>query len=263
MSWHVGTSRRTDCLQAVGYSIVSGRFGTCIRSEIISAVAIIATQGLLIVALLLNRRRLRQARTALRDEYGQRRTAQRIIARLRSRLTRFGKERSLGTMATAIAHEINQPLIAIQNYAQAARRHLQSNADATPKLMGLFTKIEGQVERAGAITQRVRALVNMTDPQLLPMPLVPSLEEVIRMMEPESTNRGCRILCEPADLPAVLVDSLQVQLVLVNLLQNALQSICSSDRFDKLVVVDARPINDRELHRFRSWAQCRETLPIG
>ena len=202
----------------------------------------------MIGVLLLNvRRRLRQAQAALQDEYDRRRQAQRIAARLRSRLARFGKERSLGTMATTIAHEINQPLIAIQNYAQAARRHLQSDADATPKVMGLFTKIEGQVDRAGAITQRVRALVSRSDPQLLPMPLSPLLEEVIGMMEPEITNRGCRIVREPADLPAVLADSLQVQLVMVNLFQNALQAICSSDQFDKLVVVDARPINDWEV----------------
>jgi signal transduction histidine kinase len=217
------------------------------RNEIIITIAIIVVQGLLIAALLLNRRRLRRAQVALRDEYDQRKQAQSVAARLRNRLTRFGKERSLGTMATAIAHEINQPLIAIQNYAQAARRHLQSSPDATARLMGLFTKIEGQVERAGAITQRVRALVNRTDPQLQPVPLVPALNEVIQMMEPETKNRRCRILRELADLPAVLADGLQVQLVLVNLLQNALRAVCSGDRFDKLVVVDARPINDREV----------------
>ena len=203
------------------------------RNEIIITIAIIVVQGLLIAALLLNRQKLGRAQS--------------VAASLRNRLTRFGKERGLGTMGTAIAHEINQPLIAIQNYAQAARRHLQSSPDATARLMGLFTKIEGQVERAGAITQRVRALVNRRDPQLLPMALSPALEEVIRLIEQETRSRGCRVRYEPGDLPAVLADGLQVQLVLVNLLQNAQQAICSSDGFDKLVVVDARPINDREV----------------
>jgi C4-dicarboxylate-specific signal transduction histidine kinase len=151
-------------------------------------------------------------------------------------------------MAAAISHEINQPLIAIQNYAQAARRRVQGDVDDKPRLIELFAKIEGQAERAGAITQRVRSLVNDAEPQLSPTPLYPLLEEIIRMMEPEIESRGFHMDCEPAgDLPAVLADALQVQLVLVNLLHNSMQSIGSGDQYDKQVSVDMRAINDREV----------------
>lgn len=203
------------------------------RGEIIVTLAVIILQGFLIVALVVSRQRLRQA--------------QGVAAGLRNRLTRFGRERSLSTMATAVAHEINQPLIAIQNYAQAARRYLQSGIDAKPKLVELVTKIDGQVERAGAITQRVRAVVNRTEPQLSPVALAPTLAEVVALLEPEARSRGCRILCEPGDPPAVLADGLQIQLVMVNLLQNALRAVCSGDRFDKTVIVDVRPGSDRHL----------------
>ena len=167
------------------------------------------------------------------------------MSRLRSRLARFSKEHSLGTMATAISHEINQPLIAIQNYAQAAKRRLQSNVDDKPKLIELFEKIEGQAERAGAITQRVRSLVNRSDLQLRSVAPAALLEEVIRIMAPEAENRGCRIQWEFAgDLPPVLADSLQVQLVLVNLLQNAMQSTNSGDEYETVVSVDVRPVDE-------------------
>lgn len=218
------------------------------RTEIMTAVLIIVVQGLMIVALMLNRRRLRQAQAALQDEYGRRRQAESIAARLRGRLARFSKEHSLGTMATSISHEINQPLIAIQNYAQAAKRRLQNNVDDKPKLIELFAKIETQAERAGTITQRVRSLVSKSDPQLRPVALGPVIEEVIQIVEPETENRACHIAWEPAgDLPAVLADSLQVQLVLVNLLHNSMRSICSRDQYDKRVSVDVRPINEREV----------------
>jgi C4-dicarboxylate-specific signal transduction histidine kinase len=184
----------------------------------------------------------------LADEYARRTRAEGLAARLRGRLARFSKERSLGTMATTIAHEINQPLIAIQNYAQATKRRLQANVDDKSKIVELLEKIEGQAERAGGITQRVRSLVGTSDVQLVPISLYPQLEAVVRMMEPEAENRGCRITCEPADdLPAVVADSLQIQLVLVNLLQNAMKSICSSDRCDKGVFIDVSSINDREV----------------
>jgi len=215
--------------------------------QILAALAVILAQTALIVTLMLNRRGLRQAQAALQDEYGRRTQAETITARLRVRLARFTKERSLGTMATTIAHEINQPLIGIQNYAQAAKRRLQSGVDGKPKLIDLVAKIEGQAERAGAITQRVRSLVNRSDPQLIPTPIIPLIEEVIRMMEPETDNRGCRFVFEPPSKhSAVLADALQVQLVLVNLLQNSIQGVCSSDQYDKRVSVDVRRINDRE-----------------
>jgi signal transduction histidine kinase len=216
--------------------------------QILAALAIILAQAALIVVLMLNRRRLRQTQGALRDAYARRRDAETVATGLRKRLARFSKERSLGTMATTIAHEINQPLIAIQNYAQAVKQRLQNDVDDKPKLIELFAKIEGQAERAGLITQHVRSLVSTNDPQLLPMPICPLIEEVIQMMEQESETRGCRIACEPAvDLPQVLADALQVQLVLVNLLSNALRSVCAHEKGSRLITVDAQALGDREV----------------
>jgi signal transduction histidine kinase len=218
------------------------------RIEIMTTVAIIIVQGVLIAVLILGRRRLRHAQIALHQENDRRKQAETTAARLRERLTRFSKERSLGTMVTTIAHEINQPLIAIQNYAQAAKRRLQSDVEDKPRLIELFAKIEGQAERAGDITQHVRMLVNSGEPVLHSEHLGRLLEEVIRMLEPEIRNRGCRVVFERGDdIPAVLADTLQVQLVLVNLLQNALQSICSGDQYDKRIIVDMSRNNQREV----------------
>jgi signal transduction histidine kinase len=216
--------------------------------QILAALAVILAQAALIVVLMLNRRRLRHAQGALRDAYARRREAETVATGLRKRLARFSKEHSLGTMATTIAHEINQPLIAIQNYAQAAKRRLQNDVDDKPKLIELFAKIEGQAERAGLITQHVRSLVSTNDPRLLPMPICPLIEEVIQMMEPESETRGCRIACKSGvDLPQVLADALQVQLILVNLLSNALHSVYANKKGSRLITVDAQALGDREV----------------
>lgn len=216
--------------------------------QIITALAVILAQAALILALTLQRRRLGLAQRSLADECGRRAEAESLAARLRARLSRFSKERSVGTMAAAIAHEINQPLIAIQNYAQAVKRRLESDRDDTPKLIELVTKIEGQAERAGDITQRVRSLVSRRDVQLLPVSLCDLFEEVIRMMEPEIRSRGCEIVCKSAaDRPTVLADSLQAQLVLVNLLQNAMQSVSASDRYDKRLSVEVRRADEESV----------------
>ncbi len=215
--------------------------------QILAMLVVILAQTVLIVTLVLSHRKFQQAQTALQNEYGKRSQAETTAAQLRRRLARFSKEHSLGAMATAISHEINQHLIAIQNYAQEVKRRLQSNVDDKSKFIELFEKIEEQAARAGAITQRVRSLVSTSDVQLLPVSLYPLVGEVIRMIEPETERRGCRIRCEStSDLPVVLADSLQVQLVLVNLLQNSIRSICSSERYDKQISVDMNSINDRE-----------------
>jgi signal transduction histidine kinase len=214
--------------------------------QIVITLAVVLVQAALIFGLMLNRRRLGLTQTALMNEHTRRRDIETVAARLRGRIARFSKERSLGVMATTIAHEINQPLIAIQNYAQAARRRLQSNVDDKPRLIELFGKIEGQAERAGAITERVRSLVNSDEPQLRPTSVGPLCEEVIRIMQVESEARRCRISCDvDVDLPPVIADALQLQLVLVNLLSNALRSVSAVKEGSRLISIDARVLDDR------------------
>jgi len=209
---------------------------------------VFAAQAALILALIFKHRRLRQAQVVLADECERRTEAEAVASRLRDRLTRFGKERSLGAMAASIAHEINQPLIAIQNYAQAAKRRVQGDLDDKSKLAELFAKIEGQAERAGTITRRVRSLVSSGEPRLRPVSLCPLLEVVIRMLEPEVEGRGCGIDCTlTGSAPTVLADGLQVQLVLVNLLNNATQSLCAGGSEDRRVSVDVRHVSGNQV----------------
>jgi len=219
------------------------------RTEITIAVLVIGIQGLLILALWLNQARLKQARIALQDEFNRRRQAEVVTASQRRRLAKFSKERTLGALATGIAHEINQPLIAIQNYAQAAKRRLHSDPAQTAKLNELFDKIEQQSGRAGDIIQHIRMLVTSDDAELRPVSLYTLLDHVTRIIGVEFETRGCRIDYRPRpDLPEVLADELQIQLVLVNLLLNAAQSMQSlEDKADKRVLIDIDPINDREV----------------
>jgi len=213
--------------------------------QITVTLTILLIQSLLIVALMLSRRKLRHAQKALLDENGWRREAETITANLQERLSRFSKESSLGTMATSIAHEINQPLIAIQNYAQALKRRFQSDSDTPPKLIELVEKIASQAERAGDIIQNVRTLVDQHEPELRPVILDPLIQDVIHMMEPECEARECHIACEP-DTAAlrVLADALQIQLVLVNLLHNAMSSVCANQSNARSIVIEVRVLDD-------------------
>lgn len=218
------------------------------RWQILAVLTVILTQAAMIVALAINRRRLSHSRAALQAEFGRRTEAETLAFTLRQRLARFGRERSLGAMATAIAHEINQPLLAINNYAQAARRRLERNVDDKPKLLDLHAKIAAQAARAGDITQRIRSLFGSSELRLVRVPVVPLLEEVIRIMALEANNLGCTLELTPHDRPPdVLADALQLQLVLVNLVRNAMQSVCAGAQADKLVSIEVRAVDGGEV----------------
>ncbi|MGB0134776.1 sensor histidine kinase [Dokdonella sp.] len=209
---------------------------------------VIVLQGLLIGVLLVSRRQRLQAEVALLDEVGRRLEAEAMSTDLRSNLSRFSKERSLGTMATAIAHEINQPLIAIQNYAQAVKRRLQADTDDKPKLIDILAKLEGEAGRAGEITRRIRNLVSRENGPLIPTSLGRLVEGVLPILEKEAAACGCQLIWRPVgELPGILADELEIQLVLVNLLHNSMESIVASGKQDKRVEVEARMIDEREV----------------
>jgi C4-dicarboxylate-specific signal transduction histidine kinase len=113
----------------------------------------------------------------------------------------------------------------------------------------LFDKIEQQTTRAGDIINQVRMLVTSENTDLQPVSWSSLLDEVLFIMKAEINAHGCRLDCRPAaDLPEVLADALQIQLVLINLLQNAVQSMDAvSDNADKVVSIDIKQINAREL----------------
>lgn len=216
--------------------------------EIMIAAVIMLVQGAMIALLLLHRRHLRQAHSALQFEHDLRDQAEAMAAGLRVRLARFSKERTLGSMTTTIAHEIGQPLTAILNYTQAVRQRLQGGIDDIPRLFNLLDKIEGQAQRAGAIPHQVRSMVNNSAPSLIHIALPPMIDQVIRMIEQESEGHCCHIVRKiRGDLPAVYIDPLQIQLVLVNLLNNAMHSLAASKRGNRRIVIDARSSGDEEI----------------
>ena len=210
--------------------------------------SVILAQLLLIGALLIGRRRLARAQRALAIESALRSKIEKDATNLQTRLMRFARERSLGVMSTTIVHEVSQPLIAIQNYAQAAKRRLQDNSDDKTRVLVLLDKIQGQSERAGSITRHVRSLINNKEAEIVPTSLVNLIGEVIPMFQPECEALGCHIRYHPdADPLPVLADVLQIQLVLANLLSNALRSIRERGEGGRAIAIDTEWLESKEV----------------
>jgi signal transduction histidine kinase len=201
------------------------------RNVILLAGGLIALQALWIAVLLRNRSKLQRAQGSLRQEYDHRIQADELIRRLRTRLSAEEKQSNLGALAGRIAHEISQPLISIKNYAQAAMRYLPNDSAKEGKLAELLAEMEGEANRAGSIIQKIRTLLSSERVDAVPVDLDPVLKEVVAVMKPEADAHGRHIDYRvTAPVPIVLADALQVQLVMVNLLRNAMQAAASHDQ---------------------------------
>ena len=212
------------------------------------ALVVIVVQLALIGALLLGRRRLASVQRTLESELALRTEIERDASMLKGRLMRFARERSLGVMSTTIVHEVSQPLIAIQNYAQAAKRRLQGDSDNKTRTLALLEKIQGQAERAGNITQRVRALISNAEAEIVPVSVAKLIGEVIPTLQLECEALGCHIRYQAEkDLPPVLADSLQIQLVLANLLTNALRSIQKRGEGERIIAIDTELLDNEQV----------------
>jgi C4-dicarboxylate-specific signal transduction histidine kinase len=145
----------------------------------------------------------------------------------RENLAHLARVHTVGEMSTAIAHEINQPLVAIKNYAVAARGRLTRNGTlGLVRAQELLDKIEAQASRAGDVLRSLRAMVKKHDPEATETELGELVAVVLKLVETESRNANIRIqLTVSPELPLVFVDGIQIQQVVLNLTRNAIEAI--------------------------------------
>jgi two-component system sensor kinase FixL len=151
----------------------------------------------------------------------------------------------MGEMASALAHEINQPLAAISNYMKGSRRLLAGSRDPnTQKIENALDRASEQALRAGQIIRRLRDFVARGESEKRVETLSKLIEEAsaLGLAGAREQNVQLRFSLDPeADL--VLADRVQIQQVLVNLFRNALEAMAQSQRRE-LVVTSTRIADD-------------------
>jgi PAS domain S-box-containing protein len=164
-------------------------------------------------------------------------------------LAHVSRVSSMGEMASAIAHEINQPLTAIANYASACLRLLRSGKAQAGEAQDTMQRVAAEAERAGEIVRKMRGFVRGEEGQLALVEPGFLAAEVMRLAAAEARQSGVELKSEiEAGLPEVLADSIQVQQVLLNLVRNAVEAVDSGDGTRREVTLAVRRAADGGVH---------------
>ena len=151
--------------------------------------------------------------------------ARKTVQLQREQLAHVSRLSTMGEMTAGFAHEVNQPLTAISNYARLAIRLSEAEQMDTADLHQTLEKIEAQSHRASEIIRRIRGFVKKPASGRDTVPVYDLLTDTCEFAEVDAhTNDTKLLLSVPPDLPDVCIDTVQVQQVALNLIRNALEA---------------------------------------
>jgi two-component system, LuxR family, sensor kinase FixL len=153
-------------------------------------------------------------------------------------LSRALRLSTMGEFAAALAHEINQPLTAVANYARLAK-----NAADPAAASEASDRVISQVERVAEVVRRLRNFIRLGRSETAPIAVAQLVNEAVTYCRAELDRSGVHMQLRVArDLPPVSVDALQIEQVIINLVRNSAEALTDAGRYDGRVAIEA----DRE-----------------
>lgn len=167
----------------------------------------------------------------------ERQSTERRVQDLQSELVHVSRLTALGEMASALAHELNQPLSAIANYMKGSERLLDAPELDRDKIKGALSSATEQALRAGHIIRRLRDFVSKGESDRRIESLPKLLEEAGALAMIGAKERGVSLHFDlDHHLALVLADKVQIQQVLLNLMRNAIDAMETSQQRELTVL---------------------------
>ena len=172
----------------------------------------------------------------------ERQGAEQRLQDLQAELLHVSRLSAMGQMASALAHELNQPLTAIMNYVKAATRTMSAlNGAQVDKAREFMEKATNQTARAGQIIRHLRDFIERRESSRTYENLSKVVEEAIALglVGSADTNVKVHLELDPR-VSTCLIDKVQIQQVLINLIRNAIEAMHDSTRRDLTIRTELR-----------------------
>jgi two-component system sensor kinase FixL len=170
----------------------------------------------------------------------ERQDTQARVQELQAELMHISRLNALGEMASALAHELNQPLSAIANYLKGGRRLLERASPDIERVGEAMDKAADQALRAGQIIRRLRDFVSRGESEPEITSLSKLVEEASALALIGAKEHGVRVSYRfNPKVDLVLADKVQIQQVILNLIRNATDAMMTSPRRELTIRTDA------------------------
>lgn len=170
-------------------------------------------------------------------------------ARLRGQqLAHVFRLSTMEEMASGMAHEISQPLGAIVNYTRGCVRHLENTAHDREQLVNVMQKAVAQAERAGEIVQRLKNFFCKGQLVKTPCKINNVIKETVALIKNELNISKTKIELDfDKNLPYIFLDKIQMQQVLMNLINNAIEAMSQTHTKEKRIHIQTKTTNSKML----------------
>jgi C4-dicarboxylate-specific signal transduction histidine kinase len=194
----------------------------------------------LVAEIIANALARKKADQALRESEAQNRITMQQSMELRDALSHSGRVTLLGQLASALAHELSQPLGAILRNAEAAEIMLQESSPDWEEIRSIVDDILRDDQRAGQVIDKLRALLKKGSLDVQEIDLSEVIHEVLALLKTSATSRHVKLIStvEP-ELPLIMGDRIHLQQVLLNLMVNAMDALGDEGAGERVVRVMA------------------------
>ena len=173
----------------------------------------------------------RLAQMVIATDITPRRHAEEQAARQTERAESVSRLITMGEMASSVAHELNQPLTAINNYCSGIISRIHSGQITPESLLTALEKTSHQAQRAGQIIQRIRDFVKKSEPNRQWADAAAMVGEAVELAGIELRRHNVRLThYVAARLPPIMADSILIEQVLINLMKNGAEAIAYAQR---------------------------------
>lgn len=173
------------------------------------------------------------------DEITERKEAERRIQQLNRDLSHSTRVNAMGQMATGLAHELNQPLLAISQNMDTALFLLRNNSGSADELETILKETDQSAHRAGDIIKALRGFVKKESVEKSEFDFGDLVSQTLHLVRPEAKEAGVQIVTNTTGVDAVYGSRVQIAQVLVNLLRNSIEAVAASGANVKKINVSA------------------------